>query len=338
VKLVFLVIFLAISLVAKEDVKSLISNMIMIGFDGYKAPKFLKTHKVAGVILFAKNIKNPTQLKKLTSSIKKIQPNILIAVDQEGGKVERLKEKDGFIHTSSAKDIKEPKKEYTKMAKMLRKNGINLNLAPVVDVAINPNNPVIAKLKRSYSKNPKEVWRKSEIFINAMRSEGILTTLKHFPGHGSSKADSHKGFTDVSNTWNQKELIPFYKHIQNNTAQLIMSAHIFNKNLDKNYPATLSHDTNQKLLRDKMGFDGVLISDDLQMKAISKNYSFKNALELCINSGVDIVLIGNFLDKPVKFEKIVNTIYELVLEGKISIDRLKEANNRITNLFLTKNY
>lgn len=331
-KVVFLVIFLAISLVAKEDAKSLISNMIMIGFDGYKAPKFLKTHKVAGVILFAKNIKNPTQLKKLTANIKKIQPNILIAVDQEGGKVQRLKQKDGFIHTSSAQNIKEPKKEYKKMAKMLRKNGINLNLAPVVDVAVNPNNPVIAKLKRSYSKNPKVVWKKSEIFIKAMKSEGILTTLKHFPGHGSSRVDSHKGFTDVSSSWSQKELIPFYTHIQNGTAELIMTAHIFNNKLDANFPATLSFNTNQKLLRDKMGFNGVLISDDLQMKAISQNYSFKNALELSINSGVDILLIGNFLDKPVRFEKIVDTIYELVLEGRVSVERLRESNERIRSL------
>jgi len=332
VKSLFLVCFLAISLVAKDDIKSLISNMIMIGFDGYYAPKFLKTHKVAGVILFSKNIKNPKQLKRLTSNIKKLQPNILIAVDQEGGKVQRLKKRDGFIHTSSAQNIKEPKKEYQKMAKMLKENGINLNLAPVVDVAVNPNNPVIAKLKRSYSSNPKEVWRKSEIFIKAMKSEGVLTTLKHFPGHGSSQADSHRGFTDVSDSWSEKELLPFYNHIKNSTAQLIMTAHIFNKKLDLKYPATLSHDTNQKLLRERLGFNGVLITDDLQMRAISDNYGFKKALELSINSGVDILLIGNFLDKPVKLEKIVDTIYELVLEGRVSVERIKEANERIKSL------
>jgi beta-N-acetylhexosaminidase len=321
---VVLTLFFAISLFA-TDIKELASSLIMIGFDGYKAPKFLKTHKVAGVILFSKNIKSPSQLKKLTKELKSIQPNILIAVDEEGGKVERLK----FRHFSSAFKVKNPQKTYTKMAKMLKSYGINLNLAPVVDLAKNPKNPVIAKLNRSFSKNPDAVVKKASIFVECMKKEGVLTTLKHFPGHGSSKKDSHKGFVDVSDSWSKEELIPFQKV----KSPLIMTAHIYNRYLDKNYPATLSYNINTKLLREQLGFKGVLISDDLQMGAISKNYSFKKALELAINSGVDILLIGNYLDKPVPLDKMVIMIEELVKEGRVTKQRLIDANQRIKKLY-----
>lgn len=113
-----------------------------------------------------------------------------------------------------------------------------------------------------------------------------------------------------------------------------MTAHIYNKKLDKNYPATLSYKINTILLRKKLGFKGVLISDDLQMGAISKNYSFKKAIELTLNSGVDILLIGNFLDKPIKIDKIVDTIVELIKEGRVKKERLEDANNRINRLFI----
>jgi len=304
----------------------------MIGFDGYNPPAFLKKHKVAGVILFSKNIKNPIQLKKLTSALKAIQPDILIAVDQEGGKVQRLKSKDGFIATPSAKEIIHPQADYARMAKMLKENGINLNLAPVVDFAVNPNNPVITKLKRSYGTSAKKVYSKSKIFIDAMNHEGILTALKHFPGHGSSQTDSHKGFTDVSKTWTQKELLGFSKHIDAGYKGCIMSAHIFNAQLDTRYPATLSYKINHTLLRDKMGFKGVLISDDLQMKAISDNYKFKKALQLSINSGVNILLIGNYLAKPVLLDKVILNIKELVESGKIDKKLLELSIKRIQEL------
>jgi len=320
---IVLIFFFAISLFA-NSVKELASSLIMIGFDGYKVPKFLKTYKVAGVILFSKNIKSPTQLKKLTKELNYYTQVILIAVDEEGGKVERLK----FKHFSSAFKVKDPKKTYTDMAKMLKSYGINLNLAPVVDLAKNPKNPVITKLNRSFSKDTQEVVKKASIFVECMKKEGILTTLKHFPGHGSSKKDSHKGFVDVSNSWSKEELIPFYRV----KSPLIMTAHIYNKNLDKNYPATLSYNINTKLLRKKLGFKGVLISDDLQMGAISKNYDLKKTLELAINSGVDILLIGNYLDKPMPIEKIVNMIVELVKEGRVTKERLLEASRRIKRL------
>ena len=331
-KYLFIITLFTLSFYAKS-LDKLASGILLVGFDGYKTPTFLKKYKVAGVILFSKNIKNPKQLKKLTSEIRKYQPNILIAIDEEGGKVERLKKKDGFKHFLSAKEIAKKgtnfaKKEYAKMSILLHEYGINLNLAPVVDLESNPNNPIIAKYKRSFSKNPYKVIKYANIFIEEMKKNKIFCCLKHFPGHGSSSTDSHKGFVDVSDSWKSRELLPFMKV----KSDFIMTAHIFNRYLDKKYPATLSYKINTILLRKKLGFQGVLISDDLQMGAISENYSFKNAIKLAINSGVDILLIGNFLDKPIKIEEIVKSIKKLVKDGKISQERLEEAYNRIEKL------
>jgi len=190
---IILFLLLFISLEAKS-LRELASGVLLVGFDGVKAPKFLKTTKVAGVILFSKNIKSKAQLKRLTSDIKKLQPDALIAIDEEGGKVQRLKK---FANFKSAKDVaKSGKNSYDKMAKLLHELGINLNLAPVVDLEYK-NNPIIAKYKRSYGKNPKKVIKYANIFCKVMKKEQILTCLKHFPGHGSSRSDSHKGFTDV---------------------------------------------------------------------------------------------------------------------------------------------
>ncbi len=329
-RIVFFSLLLLLNLSAKS-LEELASGVLMVGFDGVKAPKFLKKYKVAGVILFSKNIKSKNQLKKLTKDIKKLQPSIMIAVDEEGGRVQRLKK---FAKFKSAKKVaksgeKFAKKEYTKMAKLLNEVGINLNLAPDVDLEY-LNNPIIAKYKRSFGKNPKQVIKYANIFTSIMKKHNIMTTLKHFPGHGSSRSDSHKGFTDVTQTWQKRELEPFKKV----KSPLIMTAHIFNSNLDSTYPATLSYKTNTLLLRDKLGFSGVLISDDMQMGAISKNYPFKTALKLALNSGVDILLIGNFLDKPLKIKKIVNTIVELVKSGEVKKQRLEDANSRIKSLLL----
>ena len=327
-KVAFLSLLLLLNLSAKS-LEELASGVLLVGFDGYKAPKFLKKYKVAGVILFSKNIKNKSQLKKLTSDIKKLQPSIMIAIDEEGGRVQRLKK---FAKFKSAKKVaqigeKFAKEEYENMAKLLREVGINLNLAPDVDLDYK-GNPIISKYERSFGANPKTVIKYANIFTSIMKENGILTTIKHFPGHGSSKSDSHKGFVDVSDSWQKKELEPF-KFVK---SPLIMSAHIFNSHIDKVYPATLSYKTNTLLLRNQLGFKGVLISDDMQMGAISKNYSFKKALELALNSGVDILLIGNFLDKPVKIKKIVNTIVDLVKSGRVKKERLEEAVRRIDTL------
>ena len=159
--------------------------------------------------------------------------------------------------------------------------------------------------------------------------------LKHFPGHGSSLGDSHKGFVDISETWRPQELDPYRRLINAGKADMIMTAHVFNSHFDAKYPATLSYYVNTKLLREQLGFKGVVISDDLQMKAISKHYSLKESITLAINSGVDILLFGNQLGEQ-NLPELIDTILSQVKRGAIKYERIQESNQRIQNLH-TKN-
>jgi len=350
--LILLLSFLALNANEETQLKKLIGRMIVVGFTNQtidknsQIVKDMQEYDLGGVILFdrfyddrskTKNISSSSQLQTLTSQLQKFSPKpLLISIDQEGGKVARLKPSYGFLKIPSAKDVSklsvsEAKKIYDAQSQMLHVNGINTNFAPVVDLAVNPKNKVIYGLNRSYGSTCKEVTNYATILIDAQREQNVISVLKHFPGHGSSLGDSHKGFVDVSNTWSQKELIPYQNLIDSNEADMIMTAHVFNSHLDALYPATLSYSVNTKLLRDKMGFSGVVISDDMQMKAISKHYSLKKSVTLAINSGVDIVLFGNQLGS-VSVKELVEIIYAQVENGAIKKQRILEANQRIQNL------
>ncbi len=334
----------------KNTLFKMIGNMLIVGFEGEKLPKEIKEdilkYHLGGVILFdkkggrVKNIKNPSQLRNLTKDIKKTALKegykILICIDEEGGRVQRLK-KEGFIDTPSAfyigkKDnLKYTKTVYEKLSKELFDNGFNCDFAPVVDIAVNPKNKVIVKAKRSYG-NLKRVIRHSEIFIKALKKRGIVSVLKHFPGHGSSFGDTHRGFVDVTKSWKKEELLPYSYFIRKNLADMVMIAHIYNKKLDKKYIATFSSKIKEDLLRKKLGFRGVIVSDDMQMKAVSRYWSLKDALTLAINSGTDMLIFANQGKSDIKVSKIVKIIYNQILNKNIKIDRIIEANKKIERL------
>lgn len=351
---IFLVITFVISSLqakslSKEEIKKLIGRTIIIGFEGSRLNQELKkdidTYNLGGVILFnkdyktkkSKNIIDPAQLKKLTNDIQNYSKyKMFISVDQEGGKVSRLNPKNGFIQFPSAEEVsklkvKDAKKVYENLASMLKDEGFNLNFAPVVDLAINPKNSVIVGLQRAYSKDVESVVKYSSIFIEEQSKKDIFSVLKHFPGHGSSESDSHKGFVDITNSWSKKELLPYKRLIEAKKVDFIMTAHVYNKNLDKNYPATLSYRVNTQILREELGFKGLIISDDLQMRAISDHYDLKQRLKLAINSGVNILLFGNQLDKT-NLKEIVNTIYELIEKKEIELSKIVKTNKLIDSI------
>jgi len=332
-----------------------IGQMLMVGFHGTSAPKSsqickdIKRYNLGSVILFdynpvdknkPKNIATKKQLAKLTQELQACSKDgkLLIAVDQEGGRVQRLKSKYGFYgkFPKASDVIKMDQSQifntYKRMSKELRSVGINYDLAPVVDLDINMKNHVIHGLGRSFGKDPKIVAKYASTFIDAMHSNGVLTSIKHFPGHGSSVGDTHKGFVDVTNLWQKKELEPY--RLLKDDADTVMVAHVFNKNLDAKYPATLSAKTVNGKLRKELGFKGVVITDDLQMGAISKKYGLKNTLQLAINAGDDILLFGNQLDprKIVTIEKLVKTIVKLVKSGNVSEKSINNSYNRIQKL------
>ncbi|MEP6775224.1 MAG: glycoside hydrolase family 3 N-terminal domain-containing protein [Chloroflexota bacterium] len=329
-----------------------IGQMLLVGFRGNYLDNAnpivdaISNLHIGGVILFdgpdptIGNIGSPEQLHSLTASLQALAPTrLFIAVDEEGGNVARLNERNGFPFLPSQQylgnlnDTSTTRYYADTTASVLVENGINLNLAPVVDLDINPSNPIIGALGRSFSSDPDVVVNHSFEVIAAHLQRRVFCALKHFPGHGSSAGDSHLGFVDVTNTWSPIELEPFRRIIDWKMRMAIMTAHIFNANLDPDLPATLSHKTVTGLLREKLRFDGVVISDDMQMHSITDYYSFETAIELAVKAGVDIINIGtNMLYGPDTVSRAIGAIRGLVDRGEIPIERIDQSHSRIMRL------
>ena len=327
----------------------------MVGFRGLTlAPDNpviadIRAHRIGGVVLFdydvpaksgVRNIESPEQVKTLIRDLRRVAPaSLLVAVDQEGGQVARLKEKFGFPPGVSAKslgvldDLAATRKAASSTAGMLAEAGFDLNFAPVVDLDVDPANPVIGARERSFSADQDVVTRHAAEIVRAHRERGVLSCLKHFPGHGSSRSDSHLGFTDVTETWSRKELEPYARLIGADLCDSVMTAHIFNAGLDPDRPATLSTKVITGLLREGLAYDGPVISDDMQMKAIAAHYGLEDAVLKAIAAGVDIlVFANNSVFDPDIAASVVRVIRQAVLDGKISEERIDRSNARITRL------
>lgn len=215
---------------------------------------------------------------------------------------------------------------------MLHDCGINLNLAPVVDLNNNPTNPIIGKIGRSFSSAPDTVCAHASTWITEHRKENILSCLKHFPGHGSSKEDSHLGFVDITDSWDETELIPYENLIADGFADAIMVGHLYNKSFDPDYPATLSFKTIQKILRQKLHYNGLVISDDMQMSAITDKYGLTEACIMSLAAGIDMLIIGNNLSyDPNIFTGIHKAVVQAVDKGALDEVTIKSAWKRVQN-------
>jgi len=223
------------------------------------------------------------------------------------------------------------------MAETLAEAGINLNFAPVLDLDYGEDT-VISDAERAFSKDPKTVAEHSRIFIEAHRQRGIITCGKHFPGLGSGSGDTHEGLTDISDTWNVKDLLPFDELIQSNDLETIMISHAFDSKLDSQYPASLSKKIISGMLRKDLGFDGLIICDDPSMRAISDHYSMEDTFELMLNAGIDLFCLGNNLIYDREYiPKAIETICNLIHSGKIKESRIVESINRIQTIKLNYN-
>jgi beta-N-acetylhexosaminidase len=359
-----LVLFIGLGLVSSSftreqknhlDTTSLdekIAQMILIGVDHRQAldpkdtlfKKILK-EKVGGIILFQRNIQTTNAAAQLKQFVADMQAQsktpLFIAIDEEGGKVHRLKETSGFVSMPSAQWFGQQQSDSItyvyarRLAIQLKGLGINLNFAPVVDLAINPENPVIAKVNRSYGADAKLVVTQSAAFIKAHKEQKVITSLKHFPGHGSSTTDSHLGLTDVTRTWKQSELLPYKRLVEMGLAETVLSSHVVHKGLDTSgLPATLSYTMSTTLLRDSIGFQGVLFSDDMQMAAIKKYYGLEVAIQKAIEAGIDVLVFGNHVtaDDQLSAIELHGIIKSLVLKGIISEERINLSYQRIMKL------
>ncbi|VEB34591.1 N-acetyl-beta-glucosaminidase [Legionella sainthelensi] len=343
-----------------------IGQMLLIGFEGKEVNsqspivKTIEKDNIGGVILFDynyhtknfdKNIESPQQVQQLNSNLQyftqkanlkhhRPQLPLLISVDYEGGKVNRLGEQYGFPPVLSAAEIgKKPLNEAEStaeiMSQTLKNTGFNLNFAPELDVNVNPDNPIIGKKERSFSSDPKQVTRYASIYSQQFLNQKIQCAYKHFPGHGSSTKDSHLGFVDVTDTWQAYELEPFQQLLSSSAScGMIMTAHLVNRKLDPSgLPATLSHKILTDLLRKQLHFKGVIITDDMQMKAISDNYGLEQALILAINAGADMLIFGNNLPAPSQDPtQVIDLIEAKVNSGEISQERINEAYKHIVVL------
>ncbi len=332
-----------------------IGQMLMIGFQGTEInqnsyiSQAIQDLNLGGIILFdydvpskssPRNILNPKQTKKLITDLQSFSKiPLFIAVDAEGGYVNRLKPKYGFIQVPSAQEMgnknpQETKKISFALAEELAELGINLNFAPVVDVNVNPNNPVIGKIERSFSADPEKVVAHASNFIQGHHQKDIITALKHFPGHGSSETDSHKGMTDITQTYQEKELIPYQELISQEVVDMVMTAHIVNRDIDADYPATLSPLFIDKILRQELNFQGVVVSDDMQMGAITEHYGFAEAIILAIQAGCDMLIISNnnkIYDQTAPY-RAQQIIFQAVQDKKIPLQRIEKSYQRIHSL------
>lgn len=340
IKKLFAVIFLlSLGCCLASDLDEKIGQMLIIGFKGdnikntKKIQKQIKNGKISGVILFSKNISTKddfAQMNKKFLSLNEITP--IVAIDNEGGLIQRHK----FFNNLSAKEISElndedTKKEYEKMARSLKELNINFNFAPVVDLELNKKS-IISKKNRSYGDNPEIVYKNAKIFIEEHNKQNIATSIKHFPGHGSIDVDTHLSFADATNTFKDSELQP-YRDLKNyNKLNGVMVSHIFNSKFDDKYPASLSKNTIDYLKND-IGFDGLIISDDMDMGAIRKNYSFDEAIKLSINSGVNLLIFSNniqFYDRNI-VNKIHKSIKKQLKSGDIKMENIDSSYEKIIN-------
>lgn len=329
-----------------ESLRDKIGQMLMVGFPGLDVPDGiafdLQGNNLGGVILMGRNLADPSQILDLTTRLKQLAHHpLLIATDQEGGRVARLNSGNGFADSYSHHELGtgfdseyRTRQMAATMARWLESTGINMNLAPVVDVNVNPQSPAIGRLNRSFSSDPGKVYAHASWFIDEFHRKGIVTTLKHFPGHGSADADSHNGFADVTTTWSEQELQPYERLLEADAVDIIMTGHLFNAGIDSLYPASLSRNTITGLLREQMGYQGVTISDDLyNMRAITDFYGFDEAAVLAINAGVDILLyVGDQVDGQPLVSHLLDLVEQKVDEGVIAESRIDESYRRILDL------
>ncbi len=341
--------------ITPEQLRLDIGEMLLVGFRGTTVDenstivRDIRDYHVGSIILFEydaptgtrhRNIESPKQIKRLCADLQQYgDNNLLIGVDQEGGNVARLRVKDGFPATMTAQASAEAgdrtvEENAITVATELSEAGINLNFAPCVDVNVNPQCPVIGRLGRSFSSDPDVVTRMARIWIDCQREKGVVSCLKHFPGHGSASGDTHAGLVDVTKTWQEKELQPYRDLIAKGDIDMVMVAHVINRQFGDNLPASLSPLVVTEKLRNELGFNGVVVTDDLAMGAITQQYGFKEALKMAVLAGCDLLCLSNNGGSynPDMVPTAVEAILQYVQDGTLDAKDIHASADRIRAL------
>lgn len=305
--------------------------------------------RVGGLIFFRHNFESVRQAEELVGYFAGLSTEypLFLAVDQEGGQVQRLGSKLGFPSFESPRTIAcsytaaEARDYYRTLAEVLRSTHLNLNFAPCVDLDHEPPCPVIGGLGRSFDADPRVVTEYAESCLEAFRDAGVIGCLKHFPGHGSAQGDTHEGLVDITGVWREEELEPYRALVAKRIPMGVMTSHLVHRTIDPDHPATLSRTWLDKL-RKELGFDGVIFSDDLYMGAIVKNFGLEDAVVRALEAGVDQVIVSNnpLAAKGVEgmapaletIDAIHRTIAQGIDTGRIPGTRVEEGFARVTAL------
>jgi beta-N-acetylhexosaminidase len=312
------------------SLERMVAGLVVVGFRGATLdPAGWVASSLAGglggVILFDRdqqtgtdrNIRSPARLRRLTSDLRAAAGGTpVIAVDQEGGIVTRLSPAHGFPAVASEASVGRGSAAHARrwasgLASTLADAGITLNLAPVVDLDVNPTSPAIGALDRSFSPDADVVVAMAEIEVEAHRRAGVATALKHFPGIGSSTGNTDNGVVDVTRSWHRAELEPFRRLIASDHADLVMVGHVRNDRLDPDAPASLSRAVVTDLLRGTLGWAGVVITDDLQAGAVAAEGASRAAIR-ALQAGVDLLLFAN---QQVYDEGVADDVIAAVADG-----------------------
>ena len=314
-----------------------IGQLLIAGFDGHQLPVELKAlareFGLGGVILFARNIAEPEQVAELCHDAARLTPQLplWVSVDQEGGRVARLTapftEWPAMATLGRSGDVGLAERFARALASELKAIGITLDFAPVLDVHTNPKNPVIGD--RALGEKAAEVARLGAAIIRTLQAQGIAACGKHFPGHGDTQADSHHELPLVEHPperLREVELVPFRAAIEAGVAT-IMTAHVLVPALDETRPATLSKRLVTGLLREELKYDGVILSDDLEMKAVANEYAVPSAAVLAVEAGCDGVLIcsGDHDTQAAALESLVHAIED----ERLRLTRVEDALARL---------
>ncbi|HET9097904.1 MAG TPA: beta-N-acetylhexosaminidase [Candidatus Baltobacteraceae bacterium] len=318
------------------DIRTLAAGVVCVGFDGTRiAPDLarkLRETPLAGLILFARNIASLAQARALTDAIREIMNNPIIAIDQEGGRVARLRdgveELPAMLALGATGDTELARRAGAQLAFDLRRAGFNVDYAPVLDLMLMRMNTVIGS--RAFGNDPQQVARFGDAFARGLRSQGIIPTFKHFPGHGSTEVDSHLDLPAIDldeGTFRDRDLVPFAKLLPG--AQALMTAHIIVRSLDAERPATLSPRILTSLLREEIGFEGVCFTDCMQMDAISKGVGSTSGAVQAVIAGADCVLISHSFDLALES---IDRLVDAVNDGSLPKARLEQAYERVQTL------
>lgn len=333
-----------------------IGAMLCVGFRGTGPgdPAFeqdialLARARVGSVVLFdrdlptgtGRNIQDPEQVRTLTTALHD-RLGAIICIDQEGGRVARLTAARGFIETTSARDVARmdaPTRDDThaRQARQLADLGIDMNLAPCVDIDVACAGAGIASMDRSYASDVSVIQACARSLIAAHTREGVACCLKHFPGHGSASVDAHDRLPDISDTYDQARELGIFASLSADVPA-VMVGHLLCARFDASHPASLSRPTIQGVLRDQLGFDGVVITDSLDMGAIVTTYGVGEAAVMGVNAGADLLVNGfNARQAPDQHPAIVmsRAIIEALEAGRIDggLDRLVASAERVAAL------